>query len=296
MGISNEELMHLIREDLEKYNGVRRPLKASKAEQLLVKAVSPRELHPNPDDEFCKKDVGPSFRIIDEYAENFRRSTLIGTDVVGEALVVEKMYPDGYLILNGHHRWAAALRSDLKKVPIKIVNLTHEEDIRRMLENARSNVRVVFDLDEVIFCRSEVEAAEAELPQPFNRIFKERIRKGFPALAAALSEEGFDLWVYTRGLYSVDYLEMMFAEYHIHVDGIVSEARTAKKFAASMNGEAADSIKEKKPVTILHIDRDSVLCTNSQAKAFEHVTFEASDEDWGCETLRVVRELTSAAQ
>ncbi|MBP3241914.1 MAG: ParB N-terminal domain-containing protein [Oribacterium sp.] len=34
----------------------------------------------------------------------------------GDPIIVEKMYPDGYMILNGHHRWAAATRLGLKKV------------------------------------------------------------------------------------------------------------------------------------------------------------------------------------
>ena len=46
--------------------------------------------------------------------------------IVNEPIPVEKMYPEGYMILNGHHRWAAALRLGQPEIPVKIVNLTHE--------------------------------------------------------------------------------------------------------------------------------------------------------------------------
>ena len=294
--VSNEELVQLIRDDLAKYDGVRRPVKASKFEQVFKWSTSPWNLHPNPEDEFCDPEIGPSFRIISDYAAQFRKSSNLGADIVGEALVVEKMYPEGYMLLNGHHRWAAALRIGLKKVPIKVVNLTHEEDMQKMLANARSDRRIVFDLDEVVFCQSESDAAESALRPPFNRLFKERIRKGFPALANDLQNNKFDIWVYTRGLYSVDYLEMLFKQYHIRVNGIVSEARNANKIAAALEKGAAKTGKTKDYAITLHADRDSVLYTNSKTKDFEHVTFEASDDNWGTEVLKVVRDLTSAAQ
>ena len=28
-----------------------------------------------------------------------------------EPLIVEKVHPEGYMLLNGHHRWAAALKT-----------------------------------------------------------------------------------------------------------------------------------------------------------------------------------------
>ena len=68
-----------------------------------------------------------------------------------EPVMVEKTRPDGYMILNGHHRWAAAYRVGLRKLKIKIVDLTTQRDIRKMLENATSDKRVTLDLDEVVF-------------------------------------------------------------------------------------------------------------------------------------------------
>ncbi|WP_022760235.1 ParB/RepB/Spo0J family partition protein [Butyrivibrio sp. AD3002] len=60
-----------------------------------------------------------------------------------EPIVVEKVSPDGYLILNGHHRWAAARNAGLQNVPVEIVNLTQEDDIRKMLKNSDRQKRVM---------------------------------------------------------------------------------------------------------------------------------------------------------
>ena len=56
------------------------------------------------------------------------------------------------MILNGHHRWAAALRLGFKTVPVKIVNLTQQTDIEKMLAASKHDKRVSLDLDETIFC------------------------------------------------------------------------------------------------------------------------------------------------
>ena len=54
------------------------------------------------------------------------------------------------MILNGHHRWAAALRTDIKRIPVNIINITHEVDIENMLRLSDHDKRVSLDLDEVI--------------------------------------------------------------------------------------------------------------------------------------------------
>ncbi len=54
------------------------------------------------------------------------------------------------MLLNGHHRWMAAYRFELKKTKVEIVNVTHEEDIRKAMEKT-SNVKCAsFDFDEVV--------------------------------------------------------------------------------------------------------------------------------------------------
>ena len=93
-----------LEDELAKYNGVSFPVKAGMLQRLLVKKLSCLKLHPNPDDEFSKPEVGPSFRIISEYESKFRRNEELDNTDTEEPVVVEKMYPDGYMIINGHHR------------------------------------------------------------------------------------------------------------------------------------------------------------------------------------------------
>ena len=71
--VSNEELVQLIRDDLAKYDGVRRPVKASKFEQVFKRSTSPWNLHPNPEDEFCDPEIGPSYSIVSRYEGEYRR-------------------------------------------------------------------------------------------------------------------------------------------------------------------------------------------------------------------------------
>ena len=93
-----------IREDLEKTEGKRDVVKANPIEMMMVKKVSPEELHVNPADEFSFPDIGPNDAVFEE------------------PILVNKIKYGGYLILNGHHRWAGALKARVKKIRIKIQN------------------------------------------------------------------------------------------------------------------------------------------------------------------------------
>ena len=91
-------------------------------ERLTVRRVSPDEMHVNPDDEFAKPEVGPNDRIINEYAHEIPRFMQDMIPVFPEPIMVYKIKPEGYLILNGHHRWAAAVKTGLGKVRVAILN------------------------------------------------------------------------------------------------------------------------------------------------------------------------------
>ena len=59
-------------DEVSKVKGVYYPLKAGFLRMAFVRSVSCSKLHPNPNDEFCDPEIGPSFRIISDYA--IRRS------------------------------------------------------------------------------------------------------------------------------------------------------------------------------------------------------------------------------
>ena len=109
-------------EDVEAYNGKREPVKASLFERLRVRFLSPDELHVNPDDEFAKPSVGPNDRIINDYVKMIPMLRRMDEDIYPEPVMVQKIRPEGYMILNGHHRWAAALKTGTEKLRVKINN------------------------------------------------------------------------------------------------------------------------------------------------------------------------------
>ena len=77
-------------------------VKASFWERIRTKTAKVGDINPNPLDEFSNPKIGPN-----ESAE---------------PIEVQKLSSGGYEIVNGHHRWLAAIKTGLKDVPIKIVN------------------------------------------------------------------------------------------------------------------------------------------------------------------------------
>ena len=106
---------------------------------------------PNPEDEFTFPDIGPNMGIISSYVSQFVDNMKRGLPLMDEPLYVQKIRPSGYMLLNGHHRWAAALRLSIKKVPVSIVNGVYEADIKKILESSTHEKRATLDLDEIIF-------------------------------------------------------------------------------------------------------------------------------------------------
>jgi len=111
-----------VKEDLAAYEGRREVVRANLIERLVVRSLSPEDMHANPDDEFCDPAIGPSDRIISEYAHQLSWLYRDNEPVFPSPIVVYKLASDGYLILNGHHRWAAAIKCGLKKVRAVIMN------------------------------------------------------------------------------------------------------------------------------------------------------------------------------
>ena len=289
INLGNSEFDNYIAEEIQKYNGVSMPLKTGMLRRLLVTRVGCKRLHPNPNDEFSRPEIGPSYRIISDYEKKFLHYgcpsdfCVMGLDPI----VVERMHPDGYMILNGHHRWAAAIRLGYIKIPIKIVNFTHEEDIKEILAHSVHDKRVTLDLDEVVFCPEGNEMTaqgEKALSFPFNRFYKERLRVGIPALFRFFEKNGYDIWVYSSKFYSTDYIKSLFNRYHVKVTGIVTgtEKRRNKEFRAKHD----KLIKEKYKHT-LHVDSDTVLKIYSKTGEFEEYDIE-SKNTWSKNVMDIV--------
>ena len=118
----NTALFRYVLDDLEKTEGNRELVRVGFLERRRVRHLSPRELHVNPDDEFTDPNIGPSDRIISEYMDLIRNLQFQHSDIFDEPVLVNRMKAGGYMILNGHHRWAAALQRGLDRLHVQLMN------------------------------------------------------------------------------------------------------------------------------------------------------------------------------
>ncbi len=114
--------LNYVLEDLSAYEGKREIARASLMERLFTKHIDPQEMHANPDDEFSDPDIGPSDRIINEYVHEIPDLRRLDKEIFPTPVIVYKLVIGGYLILNGHHRWAAAIKSGQGKIRATIQN------------------------------------------------------------------------------------------------------------------------------------------------------------------------------
>ena len=111
-----------IREDLELTEGKRELVKAGFLEKMRVKKVPTGQLHVNPDDEFSMPNIGPNEAIVENYSNIARRNDAVGEPVFEEPVLVCKMLMGGYMLQNGHHRWAGAMKARVPTVRIRIMD------------------------------------------------------------------------------------------------------------------------------------------------------------------------------
>ena len=279
-----------VNDELKKYDGIYLPVKANVLEQIFIKKLSPKKLHPNPEDEFCFKEIGPNEEIIDKYLKQIRINKQHNVELFDEPLIIEKIRPDGYMIINGHHRWAAALLLEEKKVPVKLTNMTQVSDIIGQMEKTSRNKRASINLDDVVFCQNDTDQAEKPLYFPFNRIFPERIRKGIPGMVFALQNAGYDVWIYTTGYASTDYIKQLFRHHRIKVDGIINGANRINSDRENNMSGIKELMANKYRIT-LNIDMDTVSWIRSETKEFEQIESPSKEENWAQQVIAIVRNL-----
>lgn len=275
-----------IADEIEKNRGRLVPVKASFAERMFVRKANWKDLHPNPDDEFCFPSIGPNYGIIANYEQMILESRRIGKPVWTEPIMVEKVLPEGYMILNGHHRWGAAVKTNYSPLAISIVNLTQETDVARMVARSRHDKRVTLDLDELVFC-SDGDDAESPLSFPFSRWYKRRIRRGIPALLHHLSKLDYDVWAYSSDYFSYEYIRAYFRHYSVCFDGIITGMARKGKVYEAANKRMSKMLYNQYGET-LHIDRDAILRTGKNVKPYEVYSIEAGDDDWVQTVMNIV--------
>lgn len=286
MGVWPKDYTRYVLEDIEKYKNTRKIKKSGIIERLIIKRISPKKLHPNPDDEFSIDSVGPNFSIVSKYVEEARLLEARDMTIFEEPIIVEKMAPDGYMLINGHHRWFAAVRMNIKKLHINITNLVHEADITRMLESSNNNKRVAFDLDEVLLATTE-NSCETVTEKIQSKQIKERLKKGVPDVIKALQNRGYDVWVYTAGYFTEDYIRAIFKLYKLEVSGIINGVNPEKK----NNSDEVKRTRErmaKKYKTVLNIDNESVVRINSENKDYNQYSITKNEAEWSREVVNII--------
>ena len=101
----------------ESGSGFSKYQKASLWERLTTRRADVNDLHANPLDEFSNPRIGPSDSAVAKYIKEINTTGRLSTPIE-----VQKLSTGGYEIVNGHHRWLAAQKAGLKRVPIKIKN------------------------------------------------------------------------------------------------------------------------------------------------------------------------------
>ncbi len=283
--MAGTEFEQFIQDEIQRDKGVLVPVKAGILERLLVRKVACKKMHPNPEDEFCFPDIGPILGIIQSYVTQFQRNIEKDLPLMDEPLYLQKVKPSGYLLLNGHHRWAAALRLGIRRVPVSIVNGVFEADIRLILERSTHEKRATFDLDEVIFQNPKGNSPDKK--SPFI-IQKKRMRKGVPALFSFLKKNGYDIWVYSANYYSIDDVHRFFKRYSVNVDGIITGM---KKKKSQSSPAAVENMIADKYSTTLHIDNELLLVTHKGSTEFEEKQISCDPDEWSKEVITALEDL-----
>ncbi len=285
-----------LEEEVLKIKGIYHPVKAGFLRRHLTKKLPLRMLHPNPYDEFCDPEIGPNYSIISKYKNVFSahmndfQAKLYVDNPAFEPLQVQKISPDGYLILNGHHRWAAAHLSGMKSIDVEILDLTQQDSILNKLQVSKHDRRVTLDLDEVVIRPKDYPFCEKALPFLLRKRYREHIRLGIPALFQFLTRRGYDIWVYSSRYCSEDYLRLLFFHYRCPVTGFIT-GTGRKRPAGIIKRQELEDVFTARYLSTLHIDNDMILQTFAGSREFGEYPLSFSDSRWSGEVMDLVQKI-----
>ena len=90
---------------------------------------------------------------------------------------------------------------------------------------------------------------------------------------------GYEVWVYTSSFRSERYIRNLFRCYGVHFDGIVNGQRHLRE----VQRDRREILPQKVPSYYrisLHVDDESVICSNGRLYGFEVFQLDAQDDDW----------------
>ncbi len=289
MSIPQTDLQAFLTQEAEKVRGTYYPIHTGWLRRKLIRKARCTDLHPNPYDEICNPKIGPHEGILSKYERQFRAAggslnpMDYPRDGAAEPLIVQRTAPDGYMILNGHHRWIAASRTGVRALRIEIVDLTLQSDVHRILQKTKNTKRAVLDMDEVII----LPGVDAAQKRQITRIRKEHIRKGIPALLHYLGDRRYDIWVYTAGYYSTDDIRRLFKRFRMPVTGIVTGMGRKKPDGVDMVQELS-KLMESTYRSATHIGQDLVFRTTVGQHGIETYDLTADPDTWSLRVMDII--------
>ena len=145
--------------------------------------------------------------------------------------------------------------------------------------SSNRKMRVSFDLDEVLFVSPIDHMTEPPLRFPFNKIYSERLRYGTPDLINELQKLGYEVWIYTSSFRSIGYIKSLFKHYGVKFDGIIN----AQRHLREVQRDNKEILPQKLPNVYhisLHIDDETIICTQARQYGYDVFQLDAQDDDW----------------
>lgn len=286
---ASESYNKYVIEDLRNHKGLYHPVKSPFFMRMKTLKIKLKKLHPNPEDEFSMEKIGPNWEIVNDYERSIRFNLDTGVQIFTEPLMVTKLDKGGYMLLNGHHRWLAALTVQsprsfsgsgykIPNVPVKIVNITGEEDIYKVVNKSSKDKCVTIDLDEVLLTDSTPKF-------PFSYIYKINLRENAELLVRELNRMGFDVWVYTGSYMSATYINGLFAVNSCKVDGVVNGIN-GKKNATHLRDIFRNQYKH-----IVHVDNNMITCVDTRSKEYDMLDITSDVSGWAAAVIEIVKQL-----
>ena len=139
-------------------------------------------------------------------------------------------------------------------------------------------MKISFDLDETLFVNPKEVPTEPELKFPYNKIYKDKLRKGAVEFLTGVNRSEWELWIYTTSNRSEKYIRKLFGHYGIKIDSVVNAVRHEKEVA---KGRANFPSKYPSVYHIdLHVDDEKSVYENGIAYGFKVYRITNDDAEW----------------
>ena len=102
---------------------------------------------------------------------------------------------------------------------------------------------------------------------------------GTPELIRTLQKLGYEVWVYTSSFRSEAYIRHLFACYRARFDGIVNANRHLREVQRGHSETLPQKVPSYYHIS-LHVDDETVICTQGRQYGYHVYQLEAQDDDW----------------